>query len=322
MKAAVATRFGSPDVIEIQEVVKPVPRDHEVLIQVHAVALNPLDWRLMRGGPFLARLLLGGSRPRISSPGIDVAGRIEAVGRAVNRFQVGNDVFGSCRKACAEFACAPETALALKGDTITFEQAASANIAGLTALQALRDKARVRPGQKVLVNGAAGGVGTFAVQIARWMGAEVTGVCSTGNVELVCSLGAQHVIDYTVEDFTRGGTRYDVMVDCIANHSLRALGGVLSRGGICLSIGAPHDITLTRIVGRLAPAPFLSMATGRKFPMFVARKSSEDLAFLAGQIASGEIRPVIERRYHLEETAEALRYLEAGHARGKVIVTI
>lgn len=322
MKAAVYDRFGPPEVITIRDIAKPAPKEGEVLIRVAVASLNPLDWRLMRGKPYLLRLVFGLKRPRLRPPGVDAAGRIEAVGGGVTRLKPGDEVFGACRGACAEYACSPEDALAIKSAAITFEQAAAAYVAGLTALQALRDKARIQPGQSVLINGAAGGVGTFAVQIARWLGAEVTGVCSTGNVELVRSLGASHVIDYTREDFARGAARYDAILDCITNHTLREVGGVLKPTGVCVIIGAPHEVTLTGLASTLGQAFLLSVLKWRRFVVFVAKKSKDDLALLGELMADGKLAPVIDRRYRLDEVAEALRYLEKGHARGKVVVTI
>ena len=322
MKAAVYDRFGPPDVIRIREIDKPVPKDGEVLIKVAAVSLNPLDWRLMRGRPYLLRFVFGVTKPRQKRPGIDAAGRVEATGAGVTRLKAGDEVFGACRQACAEYAITTEETLANKPAAISSEQAACAYVAGLTALQALRDKARIQHGQSVLINGAAGGVGTFAVQIARWLGAEVTGVCSTGNVELVRSLGASHVIDYTREDFVRGAARYDAILDCITNHTLREVGGVLKPTGVCVIIGAPHEVTLTGLASTLLQAFLLSLLKWRRFVVFVAKKSKDDLALLGELMADGKLAPVIDRRYRLDGVAEALRYLEKGHARGKVVVTI
>ncbi len=237
MKAIVYHRYGSPDVLKCEEIERPTPKDDEVLVKVRAASLNPLDWHFMRGEPYFIRLMTGLRRPKFTRLGVDVAGRVEAVGRSVTWFEPGDEVFGGCRGAFAEYACARESELITKPEGVTFEQAACVNVAALTALQSLRDKGRVRPGQKVLINGAAGGVGTFAVQIAKWLGAEVTGVCSTRNVEMVRSIGADHVIDYTGEDFTEGGRRYDLILDCVGSHRLSALRRVLSPEGTYIAVG-------------------------------------------------------------------------------------
>ena len=318
MKAAVYTRYGSPDVLQIRDVEKPVPNDGQVLIRVRAASINPLDWRLMSGRPYIARLFLG-LRPRVV-PGRDLAGQVEAVGGNVTRFKPGDEVFGTCSGALAQHACASESALAMKPHHVTFEQAASVGVAGLTALQGLRDKGRIRAGQSVLINGAAGGVGTFAVQIAKSFGADVTGVCSTRNVELVRSIGADRVIDYTQEDFTRGERRYDLMLDCIGNHSPSRCRRVLNPDGLCVIIGGPKE--LRRILALALKALVLSWFGRQKFVMFIARGSSEDLRTLHDLMVAGKVTPVIDRGYRLSEAPEALRYLALGHARGKVVITL
>jgi len=318
MKAAVCTRYGPPDVVELVEVEKPVPNAGEVLLKVHAASVNPLDWKLMAGTPYVARLFFGLRKPKHTRPGVDVAGRVEAVGPNATRFKPGDEVFGACRGAFAEYVCTPETVLATKPANVTFEQASCAAVAGFTALQGLRDKGRIQAGQKVLVNGAAGGVGTFAVQVAKSFGADVTGVCSTRNVEMVRSLGADRVIDYTREDFTKSEARYDLFFDCIGNHSISACRRVLKPRGLCVMAGGPKEPW--RLMGRLVRALVSSLFVRPKFVMFVARRSEEDLAVLRDLMAAGKLTPVIDRCYNLGEVREALRYQAEGHARGKVII--
>ncbi len=239
MKAAVYHTYGPPDVVHIEDVEKPVPKDNEVLLKVHAASVNPADWHFMRGAPYFLRLAAGLRKPKITRLGIDVAGLVEAVGRNVVQFKPGDAVFGVCRGAFADYACTPESKLVMKPDNVTFEQAASVPLAALTALQGLRDRGHIQPGHKVLINGAAGGVGTFAVQIAKSFGAEVTGVCSTRNVDMVRSLGADHVIDYTQRDFAKNGQRYDLILDSVGNHSLLACSGLLNPKGIYVVNGGP-----------------------------------------------------------------------------------
>jgi len=322
MKAAVYTKNGPPDVVQILDVEKPVPKDDEVLIKVRAASVNPLDWRLMRGVPPIFRILFRLPKPTIAQParlGRDVAGQVEAVGRNVSQFKIGDAVFGVCSGAFAEYACASELKLALKPDSVTFEQAASVPVAALSSLQSLRDNGRIQPEQNVLINGAAGGMGTFAVQIAKSFGAEVTGVCSARNVEMIRSLGADHVIDYTQEDFTQGAQRYDLILDNVGNHSLLEFRRVLNPEGICVIAGAPKNGALFFATRGIA-APVLSRFVSQKFIMFIAKINQQDLATLAELMQSGKVTPVIDRRYPLSETAEAIRYLEEGHARGKVVI--
>lgn len=321
MKAAVYTRYGPPDVVHIADVERPVSKDNEVLIKVCAASVNPADYHLMRG-PFVARIMAGLRKPKITRLGIDVAGQVEAVGRNVTQFKPGDEVFGSCRGAFAEYACTPESALVIKPNNVTFEQAASAPVAGFTALQGPRDRGRIQPGQKVLINGAAGGVGTFAVQIAKWFGAEVTGVCSTRNVDLVRSIGADHVIDYTREDFTESGQRYDLIFDLVANHSLSACRGVLTPKGIYIAAGVLSGRGMISFLALAIKGPVLSWFVSQKMFLFIARRSKEDLTIIRELMATGKVTPVIDRRYRLSEVPEAIRYLEAGHARGKVIITV
>ena len=319
MKAIVYHRYGSPDVLKCEDTPKPTPTADEVLIRVRAAAINPVD-RLFRGTPYLIRFLTGLRKPKETRFGRDVAGQVEAVGRNVTRFKPGDAVFGSCRGACAEYACGAEAALALKPHNVTFEQAAAVPVAGYTALQGLRDKGRIQPGQKVVINGAAGGVGTFAVQIAKSFGADVTGICSTPKVDLVRSLGADYVVDYTREDFTRGTQRYDLLFDCVGNRSLLAFRRVLQPKGICVLVGAPHNVWL--ILARALAGTVLSRVVGQTFVMFMAKLSKEDLIIIGGLMEAGKVKPVIDRSYPLAEVPDAMRYLEEGHARGKIVITV
>lgn len=324
VKAAVYTRYGPPDAVQITDIEKPVPKDDEVLIKVCAASVNPADWRLMRGAPHIFRILFGLRTPTITQPGRlghDVAGQVEAVGRGVTRFKLGDKVFGAGHGVFAEYACASEMKLAMKPDNVTFEQAASVPVAALTALQGLRDKGRVQPGQKVLINGAAGGVGTFAVQIAKSFGAEVTGVCSTKNVDLVRSIGADQVIDYTQEDFTKSGQRYHLILDNVGNHPFLALRGVLHPKGVCVIAGAPKEAAGFFLI-RMIAASALSRFVSPNFVMFLARIRAEDLAVMNDLMRTSKVTPIIDKRYSLSETPAALQYLEQGHARGKVIITL
>jgi NADPH:quinone reductase-like Zn-dependent oxidoreductase len=321
MKTLVYHEYGSPDVLRCEEVEKPTPKDDELLIKVRAASINPLDWRLMRGEPRLVRVIgklmgLGGGRP-----GVDVAGVVEEVGPGVTQFKRGDRVFGGCRAAFSDYVCTRESKIVSIPDNVTFEQAASINVAGLTALQGLRDKARVKAGETVLVNGAAGGVGTFAVQIAKQFGAEVTGVCSTGNVELVKSLGADAVVDYTQQDFTKLGKHYDVIFDCVGNRSIAELRRALTPQGRHIMIGAPHDPKLTGLLFSLLQALFTSTFSSQKSLPLMAKANKADLQFIGALIAEGKLTPVIDRCYSLSEGADALRYAEKGHARGKVLIT-
>jgi NADPH:quinone reductase-like Zn-dependent oxidoreductase len=317
MKAAVYTRYGPPDVLQIKDAARPVPKDSEVLIQVRAASVNPLDWHFLRGTPYFLRIMAGLLKPKDTRLGVDVAGQVEAVGRSVMQFKPGDAVFGSCRGAFAEYVCAPESALAAKPENITFEQAASAPVAAFTALQALRG---IEWGQRVLINGAAGGVGTFAVQIAKSFGADVTGVCSTRNVPMVRSIGADRVIDYTQEDFTTDAQRYDLFLDCIGNRSLSECRRVLTPNGRYVIIGGPNRrwFGLGRPLRAAALSPFLSQQLG----MILAKPNQEDLATIRDLMASGKVTPFIDRSYSLAELPDAIRHLEQGHARGKVVITM
>jgi len=319
MKAIVYRRYGSPDVLECEEIEKPAPGDDEVLIKVRAASVNPLDRHIMKGRPFLLRIAFGLRKPRIR-PGRDVAGQVEAVGRNVTQFKPGDEVFGACSGALAEYACTRQSALVTKPNNMTFEQAASVPVAGLTALQGLRDKGKIRPGQKVLINGAGGGVGTFAVQIAKSFGADVTGVCSTGKVDMVRSIGADRVIDYTQHDFTEGTQRYDMIFDLAATHSLAEYRRVLNPNGTCVPAGGPT--TVRSILTLAFEVLVLSRFVSQNFVMFVAKLRNEDLTILRELIVAGKVTPVIDRRYTLAEVPQAIRYLEEGHARGKVVITL
>ncbi len=322
MKAIVYHNYGSPDVLRCEEIGKPTAGENEVLIKVRAASVNPFDWHLMRGKPYIARILFGLRKPRNTRLGVDVAGQVEAVGRNVTQFKPGDEVFGACRGAFAEYACASESALVAKPNNVMSEQAASVPVAAFTALQGLRDKGRIRPGQKVLINGAAGGVGTFAVQIAKSFGADVTGVCSTRNVDMVRSIGADHVIDYTQEDFTTSGQRYDLIFDCIGNHSLSACRRVLNPKGIYIMVGVPSGRSMIGFLARLVAALVVSLFASRKMVMVQARRSKEDLTAMRELIEAGKVTPVIDRSYPLSEVPAAMRYLGEGHARGKVVITL
>jgi NADPH:quinone reductase-like Zn-dependent oxidoreductase len=321
MKAILYHNYGSPDVLKCEEIEKPAAGDDQVLIEVRAASVNPLDWHFMRGEPYFVRMMTGLRKPKIARLGVDVAGQVEAVGANVTQFKPGDEVFGSCRGAFAEYVCTSERALVAKPDNVTFEQAASVPVAAITALQGLRDKGRIQPGWNVLINGAAGGVGTFAVQIAKWFGADVTGVSSTRNVEMVRSIGADRVVDYAQEDFTRSGQRYDVIFDTVGNHSLLACRRVLNPKGIYVAVGGPADRwfdPMADLIKTLALSPFVS----QKLLMFMAKLSQEDLTVMRDLMAAGKVTPVIDRCYGLSEVPEAIRYLEQGHARGKVVITL
>ncbi|MGI5401122.1 NAD(P)-dependent alcohol dehydrogenase [Streptomyces sp. CA-135486] len=324
MKAIVQDRYGSPEVLELREVDKPVVADHEVLVRIHAAAVNARDWHLMRGDPYLARLVLGVGRPKTKIRGTDFAGRVEAVGKDVKRFRPGDEVFGEADGAFAEYVCAANDVLEPKPVNLTFEQAAAVPLAGNTALMGLRDLGRVQPGQRVLVNGASGGVGTFAVQIAKSFGAEVTGVCSTRNVDLLRSIGADHVIDYTREDFTRSGPRYDVVLDLVGNRSLSECRRALTPAGtLVLSGGGMSEGgSLVGPMGLILRGQALSRFVRHRVLVLTATPSKENLAALRELAESGEVTPVIDRTYPLSEVPEAIRYLEVEHARAKVVITV
>src|SRR5712692_4562763 len=326
MKAVIYTNYGSPDVLEIRDIKKPVPNDDQVLIKVRAASVNPYDWHFMEGAPYIMRAMgVGLRKPKDPRLGVDYAGTVEAVGKNVTQFKPGDEVFGGKTGAFAEYVCArADRAIALKPPNLTFEQAASINIAGITALQALRDKGKIQPGQKVLINGASGGVGTFAVQIAKSCGADVTGVCSTRNVDLVRSLGADHVIDYTKEDFAKGTERYDAILDNVPNHTLSECRRVLSPKGkyVLIGGGGPNDSRWIGPFGRIIKTMVLSPFISQEMGMMMADTSQKDLTILADLMQSGKVKPVIDRTYKLSEVPAAIAYVEEGHARGKVIITI
>ncbi len=326
MKAVVYTNYGSPDVLEVREIKKPVPNDDQVLVKVRAAAINPLDWHFMEGKPYIMRAMIGGIRkPKSPQLGVDLAGEVEAVGKNVTQFKPGDEVFGTGHGAAfAEYVCANKTKLVLKPANVTFAEGAAVPIAALTALQGLRDYGKVQPGQKVLINGASGGVGTFAVQIAKNLGAEVTGVCSTRNVELVQSLGADHVIDYTKEDFTKGSERYDVILDNVGTQPLSGFRRVLKPNGILVMIGGggPGDGKWVGAMARPVKTKLLSPFVSQKMGMMLAEIRQEDLATMADLMQSGKVKPVVDRTYPLDRIREAMTYLEQGHARGKVIITV
>ena len=302
MKAAVYSKARSGKVLEMKDLEQPVPKDNEVVIRVRAASVNPLDWRM-----------------KSQRPGVDVSGQVTVVGGSVTQFKPGDAVFGICKGAFAEYACAPEAKLVRKPESLSFDQAAAVPVAGLTALQGLRDKGHLQPGQNVLINGAAGGIGTFAVQIAKSFGANVTGVCSTKNVELVRSLGADRVIDYTRDDFTQDSERYDLLLDNVGNRRLSAMRRVLGPSGKCVMAGAPKELwaVFARLFKAFVWSPFLR----QKFTFFIAKINRDDLTTLCELINAGKLTPAIDRRYPLAETAGAIAYAEQGHARAKIVIT-
>ena len=319
MKAIVYYDYGSADVLRCEELEKPAIGDNEVLIKVRAASLNALDWRLMRGAPYIVRKLFGLRKPTLAQPGRlgrDVAGQVEAVGRNVTRFKPGDEVFGACPGAVAEYACALDDKLALKPANVSFEAAAAVPVAALTALQGLRDKGRIQPGHKVLVDGASGGVGTFAVQIAKSFGAEVTAVCSTRKMDTARSIGADHVVDYTHNDFTKNAQRYDLIIAANAYHSIFDYRRALSPGGIYVMAGGGW----AQILQALLLGPLLSRVGSKKMHSFMAKMDKKDLIFLKDLLEAGKVVPVIDR-YSFSDAAEAVRFLEEGHARGKVVIT-
>ena len=321
MKAIVCRKYGSPDVLQLEEIEKPTPKDHEVLLKVHAASANAGDWHLLRGEPFPVRLMFGLLKPRHKILGADVAGRVAAVGRNVSQFQSGDEVFGDISVcgfgAFAEYVCVTENALVLKPANLSFEEAAAVPAAAVTALQGLR-KGQIQPGQKVLVNGASGGVGTFAVQIAKSFGADVTGVCSTRNLDRVRSMGADHVIDYTQEDFTQNGQRYDLILAANGYHSIGDYKRALSPNGIYVMTGGSG----AQMVQAMFLGPWLSMVGNKKMGNLLMKPNKKDLVFVKELLEAGKVVPVIDRRYPLNEVADAIRYLEEGHARGKIVITL
>lgn len=323
MKAIVCTKYGPPDVLQLEEVEKPTPNDNEVLIEVHAASLNKADWYVMRGEPFLVRLMDGGLfKPKHKIIGSDIAGKVEAVGKNVKQFQPGDEVFGNLssysRGAFAEYVCAHEVALATKPANISFEEAAAVPLASITALQGLRDIGKIKSGQKVLINGASGGVGTFAVQIAKSLGAEVTAVCSTNKLEMARSIGADHVIDYTQEDFTKKENFYDRIIGVNGYHSIFDYKRALAPGGMYVMIGG----SLSQIFQAILLGPLISITGTKKIGTTSLRPNQKDLHIMKELIEACKVKPVIDRCYMLSEIQEAFRYLEEGHARGKIVLTM
>ena len=321
MKAIVFHTYGSPDVLELREIDTPVPDDDQVLVRVRAASVNALDWHHIRGEPYAMRATEGLTKPKNTGVGADLAGVVEAVGANVTHVHPGDEVFGMSIKTCAEAVCVGGEGVVPKPANVTFEQAAAVPVAALTALQGLRDKGQIQSGQKVLINGASGGVGTFAVQLAKTFGADVTGVCSTRNVDLVRSLGADRVVDYTQEDFSRSAERYDMLFDAAGNRSLSDCRRILSPKGILVLVGAAEGRwigPLARPVKALAMSPFVSQT----LLFFVAKRNQPDLIVLKDLLEAGTIAPVIDRSYPLSDVPDAIRYLEEGHARGKVVITI
>jgi len=321
MKAIVYSAYGSADVLKMIDVEKPTPADDEVLARIRAASINAPDWRIMSGRPSVMRLMFGLRKPN-TRPGTDMAGIVEAVGKNVAQFKPGDAVFGVCRGAFAEYGCTKESRLVAKPDTVTFERAAATPVCGFTALQGLRDHGHLQPGQRVLVNGASGGVGTFAVQIAKALGAHVTAVCSAGNVEMVRELGADRVIDYMQADFTKESQTYDVIFENAGNHSPTAYQRILTPTGISVMAGVPHNMSMLALMKHMMTAMALSRLGKQKFLPFIAKANQTDLAALAEMMAAGKLIPAIDRSYPLSETAEAMRYVDTGHARAKVVITI
>jgi len=326
MKAIVYCDYGLGN-LKLENVEKPVPNDDQILIRVRATSVNPYDWHFIEGTPKIMRLGVGLRKPKDTRLGVDYAGTVEAVGKNVTQFKPGDEVFGGRGGAFAEYVCVRQDRLvATKPANITFDQAGSADIAGVTALQAVRDKGKVQSGQKVLINGASGGVGTFAVQIAKSYGADVTGVCSTRNVDLVRSLGADHVIDYTKEDFTKSDQRYDVILDNVANHSISEYRRVLTPKGKYIMIGGGSGAKDWQLLFGMMTRPFKAMLlkpfVSQELGMMLTDPKQNDLVVLADLMQSGKVKPVIDRTYTLEQLPDAVRYVEEGHARGKVVITV
>jgi len=325
MKAIVYSDYGLSN-LKLENIEKPTPNDDQILVKVRAASVNPYDWHFVEGTPKIMRAMgVGLRKPKDTRLGVDFAGTVEAVGKNVTQFKPGDEVFGGRGGAFAEYVCPrANRAVALKPANVTFEQAASVNIAGITALQAVRDKGKVQQGQKVLINGASGGVGTFAVQIAKSFGADVTGVCSTRNVDLVRSLGADHVIDYTKEDFAKGAERYDVILDNVPNHSLSECRRILNPNGkyVLIGGGGPNDSRWIGPFGRIIKTMVLSPFINQQMGMMMADANHDDLTILADMMQSGKMKAVIDRTYKLSEVPAAIAYLEEGHARGKVVITV
>jgi NADPH:quinone reductase-like Zn-dependent oxidoreductase len=324
MKAIVRERYGSPDVLELKDIERPAIDDDSVLVRVRAASINAYDWHMLRGSPYLVRMMAGLRKPKSAAMGVDMAGQVEAVGKNVTRFHAGDEVFGARHGALAEYVSGTdESFFVAKPRGISFEQAAAVNMAGTTALQGLRDKGQIKSGQRVLIVGASGGVGTFAVQIAKAFGAHVTAVCSTRNVDQARSLGADEVIDYTKEDFTRSGRRWDVILDVASSGSLSSRRRILEPNGTLVGVGlADGRAGMASIMAGLVETAVVSRLGSQKMPFFIAKNSTDDLLVLKDLIEAGKIKPAIDRTYPLSETADALRYLEKGHARGKVVITV
>lgn len=320
IKAIVYRCYGATDVLKFEDIEKPAPADDEILVKVHAASINPLDWHFMRGTPYFIRLMSGLGAPNYTGLGVDFAGTVEAVGSNVKRFKPGDEVFGGADGAFAEYVIVAEDgALAMRPANVSFEQAASAPIAGITALQALRDTGKLKPGQQVLINGASGGVGTFAVQIAKSLGAVVTGVCSTRNVAMVQSIGADYVFDYTKEDYTESGQQYDLIIDMVGNHSLSANRRALKPGGIFIIVGGGKGDWLGPMMSPIK-ALVMSPFVDQEFVMILAELRQDDLAILGDLMQAGEVTPVIDSRYQLNEVPAAIQHSEDGRARGKIII--
>jgi NADPH:quinone reductase-like Zn-dependent oxidoreductase len=321
MKAIVHERFGSPEVLELREVEEPGVGDGDVLVRVQAASVNPADWYAMTGAPYVARVQMGLRKPK-ARLGLDLAGEVTAVGGNVTRFKPGDEVFGAGTGTLAEYVAVSEDGLVPKPANLSFEQAAAVPVAGLTALQGLRDKGSVQPGQQVLINGASGGVGTFAVQVARALGAEVTAVCSTRNVDMVASLGADRVIDYTREDFTRTDRRYDLLLDVAGSRSWPECRRVLTQRATLVLVGAPKGNALLGPLGHILKVRLASLPASQKMTFFISKADRQDLEALAELLEAGRVSPVVERTYPLSEAADAFRYLGEGHARGKLAITM
>jgi NADPH:quinone reductase-like Zn-dependent oxidoreductase len=324
MKAAVYRCYGSPDVVKVEEVPKPTLQDDRILVKVHAASVNPLDWHYMRGKPYVMRAMGSGvGVPDDIRLGVDFAGTVEVVGKGVRRFKPGDEVFGGADGSFAEYVSVRENGtVALKPANMTFEQAAAVPIAAITALQALRDQGKVQAGQRVLINGASGGVGPFAVQIAKVLGADVTAVCSTRNAATARSIGADHVIDYTKEDFTQGGQRYDLIIDNVGSHSVSEYRRALTPQGALITVGGPSDDPWLGPLSALIKAALVGPFVSQKLSFFIADLNQADLETLEHLLETGKLTPVIDRHYPLSQVAEAIRYLEQGHARGKVVITL
>jgi NADPH:quinone reductase-like Zn-dependent oxidoreductase len=321
MKAILCETYGSPEVLQLREVEKLSAKENEVLVRILAASANPLDWHRMRGSPFLVRLVNGLRKPKNSKIGVDISGRVEALGRNATQFKPGDEVFGVADGSFAEYVSAADSELELKPANVSFEEAAAAPVAAFTALQRLRDKGQIQPGQKVLINGASGGVGTFEVQIAKSFGAEVTGVCSTRNLEMIRSIGADHVIDYTQEDFTKNGQRYDLIIAAVPtlDHSVSDYRRALNPQGICVVVGLSSVLQMFRV---MFMGSLVSRAGGKKIGFMMAKLTKKDLIILRGLLEDGKLVPVIDRRYPLSEVPDVIQYLEQGHARGKVVIAV